>query len=99
MNSYSVSCYLLTSVFILCLLGNFLCFFFRLLNFFKIIFFEKLFQEYHQSGKQFGFRSGPTFSNNLDSDQAQQNVGPDLDPNCLQRLSADDTSRQRINPS
>ena len=23
-------------------------------------------------------------------------VGPDLDPNCLQRLSADDTSRQRV---
>ena len=25
-------------------------------------------------------------SNSLDSDQARQNVGPDLDPNCLQRL-------------
>ena len=24
-----------------------------------------------------------TFANNLDSDQARQNVGPDLDPNCL----------------
>ena len=24
-------------------------------------------------------------------------VGPDLDPNCLQRLSADHTSRQRVN--
>ena len=24
-----------------------------------------------------------TFSNNLDSDQARQIVGPDLDPNCL----------------
>ena len=24
-----------------------------------------------------------TFVNNLDPDQAQQNVGPDLDPNCL----------------
>ena len=23
-------------------------------------------------------------------------VGPDLGPNCLQRLSADDTSRQRV---
>ena len=30
-------------------------------------------------------------SNSLDPDQAQQNVGPDLGPNCLQRLSADDT--------
>ena len=24
-----------------------------------------------------------TFANSLDPDQAQQNVGPDLDPNCL----------------
>ena len=30
-------------------------------------------------------------SNSLDPDQAQHFVGPDLDPNCLQRLSADDT--------
>ena len=28
-------------------------------------------------------------SNSLDSDQAQHVVGPDLGPNCLQRLSAD----------
>ena len=34
-------------------------------------------------------------SNSLDPDQARQNVGPDLGLNCLQRLSADDTSRQR----
>ena len=26
-------------------------------------------------------------------DQAHQNVGPDLSPNCLQRLSADSTGR------
>ena len=31
-------------------------------------------------------------SNGLDSDQDQHFVGPDLDPNCLQRLSADDLS-------
>ena len=24
-------------------------------------------------------------------------VGPDLDPKCLQRLSADDTGRERVN--
>ena len=30
----------------------------RLLIFFKIIFFEKLFQMYHKSVKQFVFRSG-----------------------------------------
>ena len=35
-----------------------------------------------------------TVSNNLDPDQARQNVGPDLGPNCLQRISADHT---RIN--
>ena len=37
-------------------------------------------------------------SNSLDSDQARLFVGPDLGPNCLQRLSAgDDTSRQNAN--
>ena len=35
-------------------------------------------------------------SNSLDLDQARHFVGPDLDPNCFQRLSADDTSRQRV---
>ena len=32
-------------------------------------------------------------SNSLDPDQAQHSVGPDLGPNCLQKLTADDTSR------
>ena len=37
-------------------------------------------------------------TNSLDPDQARHFVGPDLDPNCLQRLSADDhfTSRQKV---
>ena len=35
-------------------------------------------------------------SNSLDPDQARQFVGPDLGPNCLPRLSADDTGRQRV---
>ena len=39
----------------------------------------------------------PLESNSLDPDWAQQNVGPDLSPNCLQKLSADDTSRQSVN--
>ena len=30
----------------------------------------------------------------LDQDQARRFVGPDLDPNCLQRLSAHDKSLQ-----
>ena len=33
----------------------------------------------------------------MDSDQARHAVGPDLDPDCLQMLSADDSSRQRVN--
>ena len=40
--------------------GNFFPLICRLLFFFKINFYEKLFQEYNQSGKQFGSRSGPT---------------------------------------
>ena len=37
-------------------------------------------------------------SNSLDPDQARL-VGPDLGPNSLQRLWADDTSRQIFNKS
>ena len=43
------------------------------------------------------FRYTGRVSNSLDSDQARHIVGPDLGPNCLQRLSTDDTSRQRVN--
>ena len=53
-------------------------------DFFKINFFDKLFQKYHQSVKQFGSRSSQGF------------VGPDLGRNYLQRLSIDNTSRQRV---
>ena len=35
-------------------------------------------------------------SNSLDPDQARRFVGPDLGPNCLPMLSADDTARQRV---
>ena len=48
-------------------------------DFFKMNFFKKIFLEYHPGVKQFGSRSGPTI------------VGPDLDPNCLQRLSVDNS--------
>ena len=51
-------------------------------DFFQINFFEEFFQKYHQSVKQFGSRSGPTF------------VSPDLGSNCLQRLSADNTVKR-----
>ena len=43
------------------------------------------------------FRNINRVSNSMDPDQAQHFVRPDLDHNCLQRLSADDTSRQRVN--
>ena len=35
-------------------------------------------------------------SNSLDPDQARHYVGPDLGPNCLHRLSAEDTTRQTV---
>ena len=35
-------------------------------------------------------------SNSLDPDQARQYVRPDQGPNCLPRLSADNTGRQRV---
>ena len=39
------------------------------------------------------FRCTLRVSNGLDPDQVQRSVGPDLGPNCLQRLLADDKSR------
>ena len=35
-------------------------------------------------------------SNDFDPDQARHFVGPDLGPNCLQRLSADNKSKRLI---
>ena len=42
------------------------------------------------------FRNTIRVSNSLDPDQARHFVGSDLSPNCLQKVSADDTSRQRV---
>ena len=39
------------------------------------------------------FRNANRVSNSFDPDQARRYVGPDLGPNCLKRLSADDTRR------
>ena len=64
-------------LFILRMLGNFSCFFEVC---FKINIYKKIFQEYHQSVS-------------FDPDQDQHSVSPDLGPNSLQRLSADDKSR------
>ena len=58
--------------------GNFACFCCCLLTFFKINFFKKFFQV--------------RVSNRLEPDQDQHSVSPDLVPNCLQRLSADNKS-------
>ena len=41
------------------------------------------------------FRNTFTVSNSLAPDQARRFVRPDLGPNCLQRLSADDKSRHK----
>ena len=58
--------------------------FLRSADFFRIIFFEN------------SLRNTIRVSNSLDPDQALHSVGPDLGPNCLQNLSADDTSRQKV---
>ena len=54
------------------------------------------------SFSKISFRKTISVSNSMDPDQARQNgpnfcnsIGPDLDPNCLQMLSADDSSKQR----
>ena len=63
-------------------------FFYRLLNFFlKSTLFEK---------KSFRNTIPSDYQAVWDPDQARRFVGFDLGPNCLQRLSADDTRRQRV---
>ena len=57
----------------LCMLGNFSGFICHLLTFSKIIFRNTCYQ----------------CQKSLDPDQDLHSVGPDLGPNCLQRLSAD----------
>ena len=42
------------------------------------------------------FRNTIRVTNSMGPDQARHFVGLDLGPNCLQRLSTDDTSRQRV---
>ena len=53
-------------------------------DFFNIIFYVKK------------IRNTIRVSNSSDPDQAPHFVGPDLGPNCLQRLSADNTSKRRV---
>ena len=61
------------------MLGNF-SYFCCLLNFSKLTFSKN------------SFTNTIRVSNGLDSDQDRHSVGPDLGPNCLQSLSADDES-------
>ena len=42
------------------------------------------------------FRNTISVSNSFDPERTLHSVGPDLGPNCLQRLSADGTSRLRV---
>ena len=74
-------CYNGNQVLNLCMLGNFSWF---------LLTFSDFFQNQHFQKKS--FRNTIRVSNNLDSDQDRHSVGPDLGPNCLQRLSADDIS-------
>ena len=67
-----------------CLLGNFSWFFAVCWFFSKLTFWK------------YSFRNIFRMSNSLDPDQARRIVGPDLGPNCLPRISADDTGRQRV---
>ena len=59
----------------------------RLLIFFKINIFSN------------SFGNTIRVSNSLDPDQSRHFVGPDLGPNCLQKLPADGASRQRVTSS
>ena len=63
------------------MMGNFSSFCCRLLIFFSKINFSKKF-----------FQDTQSRSNRLDPDQDRHIVGPDLGPDCLQKLSADDKS-------
>ena len=60
------------------MLGNFECLFVICSCFSKSTFLKN------------SFSDTVRVSNSLDPDQARQNVGPDLNPNCLQMLSHDD---------
>ena len=70
------------------MLANFVCFCRLLTFFFKINFFQKK------------ISNTTRVSTDLDPDQDQHSVGPDLGPNCLQKLSANDkvtASKERLN--
>ena len=67
------------------MLGNFSCFCCPLQTVFKLTF------------SKHSFRNSIRVSNGLDPDLEQHSVSPNLDPNCLQRLSVS-TSKERDQP-
>ena len=70
-----------------CQLGIFSCFL-SSAKLFSSRFFVVCHVIFKLSSKK-SFRNTIRVSNSLDPDQDQHNVGPDLDLNCLQRLSSD----------
>ena len=64
------------------MLGNLVSFFLPSADFFS-----------KSTSSKNSFKNTITLSNSLDPDQARHLVGPDLGPNYLQRLSADDAGR------
>ena len=76
--------FLLKGQLTLCLMGTFHAFLSSPDFFFKLLLFIKVSQEHIR------------VSNNLDPDQARRFVGPNLNQNCLQRLSADASCRNRV---
>ena len=76
---------IIESILTFCPLGNSSCC--RLLIFLKSIVLKN------------SFRNTNRVSNSLDPDKVQCFVGPDMDPTCLQMLSAEDTGRNRVKQS
>ena len=76
-------------------LVNYECFFFFFFFFFFALLLQSFFFQNHLIRKKI-LPEIPFVSNSLDPDQAPPNVGTELGPSCLQRLSADNTSRQNI---
>ena len=65
------------------------CFEYRM-HFSCLLFFSK------STFSKNSFRNTIRVPNSLDQDQARHFVGPDLGPNYLQRLKADDIGRQSV---
>ena len=58
-----------------------------------------IFQSYHLSQYPFAHFLAGFFLSILDPDQARQNIRPELDPNCLPKLSVDEYTRESYIPT